>query len=590
MTDWGAPDGKSTALRVLVVVEDAPTLRVIQRTLGSAGDEVITATDLADAMASAGAEVPDLVLIDVGMGQEAGLAMVHHLRALAPNLAVAALIPAESLGLVTQAMALGASHLLVLPLSGDELLMTASAVRTRRAERAQQLQLAQVAELARSSRSLSEALSGLASAASRRDAAERLAVLLAQAGASSAMVYVPAGEGARQLMRLGAVGNSDGSPAFCEDLEVLSYAQSMGMLVHRVTLERQTQAILLIAPGVSDGFSALVAALPIVSSSIGLALALVGEREHATRGAMKDPRSSAYTFAYFVDVTGREIDKARRYQRRFALATLSVESRREGRQELSPEAALEVAERVLSCVRDTDVLARVDETEFYLLLPETGGTGAHTCRRRIVRQLIGAGGLRSTATRDLELAIGVATFPQDGVDLSQLLRVARHRADSSRNSTVQRLGLDRMPLPEILDALLWQVDDPSLASDPLAPRTIQLPMMEALSLAVSAVQEAARAGETRVVSVTRGGMSLGGAIRASLGSGREGLSFENVELSAHSAFKDLEVLVVIAEHGAYCLLGRQQQGQLRAVHAPDPLLADIVVQRLGEAIGARLLD
>ncbi len=40
---------------------------------------------------------------------------------------------------------------------------------------------------------------------------------------------------------------------------------------------------------------------------------------------MKDPSSSAYTFAYFVDVAGREIDMARRHNRRFALATIGVQ-------------------------------------------------------------------------------------------------------------------------------------------------------------------------------------------------------------------------------------------------------------------------
>ena len=108
------------------------------------------------------------------------------------------------------------------------------------------------------------------------------------------------------------------------------------------------------------------------------ALALIAEREQSTRSAMKDPSSSAYTFAYFVDVAGREIDKARRHGRRFALATigldeaaLSLARSAQGAPGSGPdsqrEPSVEAAERVLAAVRDTDVLARVDESEFYLL-------------------------------------------------------------------------------------------------------------------------------------------------------------------------------------------------------------------------------
>src|SRR5690606_12073550 len=125
----------------------------------------------------------------------------------------------------------------------------------------------------------------------------------------------------------------------------------------------------------------------LVAGQAATTFALIGEREHSHRGAMKDPSSSAYTFAYFVDVAGREIDKARRHGRRFALATLAVDEEppvvagaAQPAGAAGPPSVASV-ERILGAVRDTDVLARVDEREFYLLLPETGGIGAHICRR-----------------------------------------------------------------------------------------------------------------------------------------------------------------------------------------------------------------
>ena len=86
-------------------------------------------------------------------------------------------------------------------------------------------------------------------------------------------------------------------------------------------------------------------------------------------------------------------------------------------------------------------LLELTKGEFYLLLPETGGTGAHTCRRRVMRQLSGATEPFAAGAPNIEITMGVASFPQDGLDLSQLLRIARHRADVSRHSPVRRLGL-----------------------------------------------------------------------------------------------------------------------------------------------------
>src|SRR5207302_1598609 len=120
------------------------------------------------------------------------------------------------------------------------------------------------------------------------------------------------------------------------------------------------------------------AAADLMAGQAAMTLALLAERERSTRGAIKDQTTSAYTFAYFVDIAGREIDKARRYGRRFALATIALD-------ENATSAPTDLAEVILGAVRDTDVLARVDEHEFYLLMPETGGVGAQNCRRRVLQ-------------------------------------------------------------------------------------------------------------------------------------------------------------------------------------------------------------
>jgi DNA-binding response OmpR family regulator/GGDEF domain-containing protein len=588
-------NGGRSALHVMAIVADPATLSLMQRTLSSAGDSISVASDLSEGLARTAAEAPDLVFVDVELGQNAGLAVVHHVRAIAPAVAIYALARPEALELAGQAVALGGSGMLLLPLSGDELLTAVAEVRTRKAEREDRARLEREAAVSRRGASLMQRIAEVAEARSRREGAERLAqALLVGASARRVLVYLPAGEGSRQLMRAAAVGEPLEAPSFCDDMELLGFASQYELEVMRLTLRREHCGLILLGglPARGPGED-MLPLINIVTVQAATALALIGEREQSNRGAMKDPSSSAYTFAYFVDVAGREIDKARRYGRRFALATLGIgdgpesSKNRDGR-----EPSVEAAERVLGVVRDTDVLARVDESEFYLLLPETGGMGAHTCRRRVMRQLAGPGGLRRGDGRILEVAMGVATFPHDGGDLSQLLRVAKHRADVSRRSVVRRLALDRLPLSELVDTLFWSLieGDKERESSIEMPRALELPTMDVVGLAVGTVNEALRGGGARVVATQRSGMSVGAAVRSALGRDRSDVRFDAVDVSDTPGCEDLEVMVIIAEHGTYSLVGRSERGVVRGLHLADPLFADLVIQRLGDAAGVRLFD
>jgi ActR/RegA family two-component response regulator len=618
-----ARGGTPLRLQVLAIIDDSATIDMMSRALGPTGDVLSVATDLAEGLARAGAEAPDLVVVDVSMGQSAGLAVVHHLRAVAPNVAVYALTGTDALALGTQAVALGGTGLLMKPLSGDELLTAASEVRTRLAEREQRLLLERAAERSRHDVELLGQAAELCQAENRREVAERLSALLeSRLGATDVLVYVPAGEGSRQLMQVARRGTASGAPAFCDDMELMAYAAARDLELIRLTLNHESLGLMLLGGLRAPEPARAPALLDLVATQAATAFALMGEREQSRRGSMKDPSSSAYTFAYFVDVAGREIDKARRYGRRFALATLGVgteaaafpsddepvtvrfDSKRyahaseSGAPPSAPlppsstrELSVEAVERVLDAVRDTDVLARVDESEFYLLLPETGGTGAHTCRRRVMRKLSGGVGQRRTHSPELDVSMGVATFPHDGTDLSQLLRVAKHRADASRRSVVRRLELERLGLAEILDALFWSLADPTHHDAGLeAPRVIELPAVDLIGLAVSAVREAIRGGAAQIVATQRAGVSIGASVRAALGRERGDLTFHALDVSALPGYADIEALTIVAEHAAYALLGRVDRGVVRAVHTADPLFVDLVTQRLGDAVGMRLLD
>lgn len=577
------PSRVAPELNVVAIVPDAATIELMSATLKSSGDRLSVATDLAEGLSRVSAQVPDVAFVDVTLGDSAGLAVLHHVRALAPNVAVFALTAADRLDLGVQAVALGGAGVLVKPLSGDELLNALSDVRTRLGERLERAELLRAARSAQRGATLSGDIAEIASAKSRREAAQRVAQVIAlAAGAVDVVVYLPAAEGARQLLRAAVLGEASNAPTFCEEMEALTYAKEQSMTVVRLALLREFSGLVLIGGGEVGAPGATQQPLvDLVATQAATVLSLIGAREQSHRGAMKDPSSSAYTFAYFVDVAGREIAMARRHGRRFSLATVGLE--------LSPESGLGDeteptvfgAERVLGAVRDTDVLARVDANEFYLLLPETGGPGAHACRRRILAQL-GA----VTAGSPFSAAVGVATFPHDGADLSQLLRVAKFRADASRSSTVHNLGLGDLPLGQLIDELLGVVPDAQARKlAPLeTPHYIELPVTDLMGLVSSAMAEATRGGQTRVLATQRAGLSVGSAVRADA-SRSDMIKVDTVDVSRLAGCERVDVLIVIAEHGTYTLAGRTEGSLVRCVHSADPLLSDLLVQRLSEIAG-----
>lgn len=323
-------------------------------------------------------------------------------------------------------------------------------------------------------------------------------------------------------------------------------------------------------------------AMQVLAAQATTTLMLAAERERTGRGTIKDGATSAYTFAYFVDIAGREIDKARRHDRRFALATIHIAE--EALQDGLPSKAVDVADTVLSMVRDSDVLARVDEREFYLLLPETGGFGAQSCRRRVLA-LEANGKLRG-------VSMGVATFPHDGADLLRLLRMAKRRADASRSSVVNLLKLHRQSLPDLTDALLWNADiaQGKWATSPEAPRILELPLVDVLNLVTAALYQAVRGGQTSVVVSQRDDVGFAAAVRAFPRKNPDDLQVHSVDVRHRDGCEDIEVIAVVAEQGSYALLGRVDHGKFHGIHAADPLFADLLVQRLGDLLGVRLMD
>lgn len=326
--------------------------------------------------------------------------------------------------------------------------------------------------------------------------------------------------------------------------------------------------------------------------------------ERVRRATLQDPSTSAYSFAYFVDLAGREIDLARRHGRRFALATIELQPGA-----LDPRTAVEV---VLGAVRDTDIVARAEEHELLLLLPETGTKGARTLRRRVIER-VHVHARRGQVGSPLRM--GIAGFPWDGEDLSRLLRVARRRAE--RWAEWDPPTAAQTILQRAVDALAK-----GILPDRIGPLTaIDVPLREAWSVFDTLVREATRAGDATIAlhaphDASVEAVGLGPAVRAAaleaigaadarqdpvsspmrgVGSRRDGAQSERpregrdvlsvvtgVSRLGDGRVAGLEVAALLCEHASYGLVGRTVEGRLLALHGHDLPFAEALLGTLDQ--------
>ena len=331
------------------------------------------------------------------------------------------------------------------------------------------------------------------------------------------------------------------------------------------------------------------------------------------RVGLRDRDTGAYNLAYFVDYAGKEFYKARRYARAFSLVVLSIDNaeqmRKEGGRELYRRAMRDLVGAVSRVVRDADILAKVSESEYYVLLPETDYFGALMFLRRAAEEVRREESIReSSGAARSSLSMGAATFPKDGEDFDELLHWARARVQEQRGSLLRRLHLADVPANafwELADLLLSDharipESSPSarlardaelfaaaqreaareIGRDPRARGLLYVGTRERLALApvVQALPPgdvAARAGDATVRVYLLGPRGAGDA--APVG---HPLVTE-VYLDGDKRFAGHEFLLFISEHSAYGLLagpGRPHLPHLRRaarrrarLEAPDAL-------------------
>ena len=130
------------AERVLVVDDDAPVRRMLERSLAAEGFEVEAAADGGAALVAAERSAPDLVVLDVAMPGLDGLAVCRRLRAKGLPGAILMLTARDAVPDRVAGLEAGADDYLVKPFAMEELVARLHALARRGRDGAEQLAFA----------------------------------------------------------------------------------------------------------------------------------------------------------------------------------------------------------------------------------------------------------------------------------------------------------------------------------------------------------------------------------------------------------------------------------------------------------------
>ncbi|HEX4763484.1 MAG TPA: EAL domain-containing protein, partial [Usitatibacter sp.] len=163
-----------------------------------------------------------------------------------------------------------------------------------------------------------------------------------------------------------------------------------------------------------------------------MALADIDERKRLQddmrRKAMHDPLTGLPNRAMFMESLERALAKARRRASRFSVCFIDLDRFKEVNDTMGHPAGdsllLEVSRRLTTAVRQSDLVARLAGDEFVVLIEEHGGPE----EVMIVAQKVLAALARPVTIdwREAKISgsIGIANFPEDGLDVPTLVRHA----------------------------------------------------------------------------------------------------------------------------------------------------------------------
>jgi two-component system, cell cycle response regulator len=323
------------------------------------------------------------------------------------------------------------------------------------------------------------------------------------------------------------------------------------------------------------------------------------------RLGLRDRDTAAYNLSYFTDYASKEIYKARRYGRTFSLLAFSVDNLPQVRVRLGAAEAKRAVRGIIRAlskiVRDSDVIAKATEQEFYVLLPETDFFGALMFVRRAMAAVAEEPEVQEVEARlPLALTGGASTYPKDGEDFDELMHRCRRRMDERRASLQRRLLLDGLPFWDEVELLLGNAQSAKLPVDERAEPSRRGKVSDVLfdELQAEIARELLRDPGARGLLYV-GGPEIRADLPIALGletappdlGSRVYLLGRRADLESHPALTPVflegdervgrhEFLFWLSESAAYALIQRRGRGATWGFHSSDTAVVDGLIFKL----------
>ena len=110
------------ATKLILVDDDQTFCSVLQQALQKRDFDVVSATNIGDAIEAATQHGPDYAVVDLRIGHESGLELVKQLIQLNPDIHIVMLTGYSSVATAVEAIKLGATHYLTKPADVDEII------------------------------------------------------------------------------------------------------------------------------------------------------------------------------------------------------------------------------------------------------------------------------------------------------------------------------------------------------------------------------------------------------------------------------------------------------------------------------------
>ncbi|WP_242334543.1 response regulator [Anaeromyxobacter sp. SG66] len=609
--------------RILVVDDERLFLELFGRALANAGHATRTASSAEEALALLAEERFELVVTDIVMPGMDGVALVREAKRRDPELEAVAVTGREDVRMAVEAMKAGCADFLTKPVEPEELVAVAERALGRVQLRREHSQLvSENLDLTRAQALYRQGLQILSTLDGERLQDLALSVLARVTDAQGAALWT-AGERGELLLRAyrGVVDRAALpariDPAGAEWAEPLRggapfeapFAGAGEAMLVPLVADDEPVGVALLSDRAAGPFGAEEhQAAATIADFTAIAVKNARRFQAVERVGLRDRETGAYNLAYFVDYAGKEFYKARRYARSFSLVVLSLDNAEQMRKEAGREpyrrAVRDLVAAVARVGRDADILAKVSESEYYVLLPETDHFGALMFLRRAVEEVRREDAIQRVEERcPVLLSMGAATFPKDGEDFDELLHWARGRILEQRGSLVRRLHLD-----DLDPAAFWELSDlllsgagPIPESSPSARARVEGDLLAAAQR--EAAREIARDPRARGMLYVggQGGRGLAALVQALppgdaaaragdpsarvylLGPrGRDAAPIVHplvteVYLDGDKRFADHAFVLFLSEHSAYALLAGPGG---RVFHTSDAPLVDALVAKL----------